>query len=176
MPTKTLTGRLRIVDRWAYINTDDISAPRDEYEHVVETNWTSGDADEQVEAQYKARRSLLSNTEDALDLAGGLTDIFGETLTFATIKEILIVNLATTAAHVLKIGQLSTPTSGNLMTDLFDGDNTARIKLRAGGAFLITAPLTGYTVTGGSADVLLISNEGTGATIEYDVIVKGTLA
>jgi hypothetical protein len=59
------------------------------------------------------------------------------------------------------------------MTDLFDGDGDSRVKVKAGGAIHLIAPLTGYTVTGGSADIIIIENIGSGS-ITYDLIVKGT--
>lgn len=175
MSTRTLTGRLRDLDHWDYRNVDDIGTTRDEIDDVYQIDWTDGDGDEEVNGQYRLQETLLSNTERALDMAGSLVDVFGQALTFSTIKQIKLVNLGTAATQIIKFGQLSTPTSGSLLTDLFDGLSTARVKIRHGGMLHIVAPNTGYTVTGGSADVLLISNEGP-ASVEYKIVIKGVRA
>lgn len=176
MATTSLTATIRLADNWDHQAVDDVGSAKDSNPEPLEVRFTYGTGDDQVNDQYRARLTLKSNTEVAIDLAGGVTNVFGTVLTFSSIKEIRITNLATDATHVLKVGQLGTPTSGNLMSDIFDGSTTSRIKLRAGATFLLLAPLTGYTVTGGSADVLLISNEGPGFSVDFDIVIKGVLA
>lgn len=175
MPTTTLKGSLRSLDSWEYDSVDSIGTTRDKIADEYAVIWTNGTGDNQINGMYRFSGSLLGNTETAFDLAGSLTDVFGNTLTFATIKDLKLTNLATTATDALKLGQLSTPTSGNLLTDIFDGVSTARVKVNGGGQFHLVSPLTGYTVTGGSADVILVSNEGANA-ISYELVVKGVLA
>lgn len=173
--SKTLEGLLRVQDRWDYRNIDDLGTTRDDVSDEYKIDWENGTGDNQVNGMYRRVETLLPNTETALDMAGSLVDVFGQTLTFATIKEIKLVNTGTAAAQIIKFGQLGTPTSGNLLTDIFDGLTTARLKVLAGGMLHLVAPLTGYTVTGGSADVILISNEGA-AAVGYEIVIKGTLA
>ena len=38
------------------------------------------------------RRTVAKDTTDQLDLAGNLVDAFGETLTFANVKAIILIN------------------------------------------------------------------------------------
>lgn len=175
MSTRSLTGLLRDLDHWKYSSEDDIGTTRDEIADIYQVDWEDGTGDEQVNGQYRLQETLLSNTERELDMAGSLVDVFGQSLTFSTIKQIKLINLGTEATQIIKFGQLSTPTSGNLLSDLFDGLTTARVKVRHGGMLHIVAPNTGYTVTGGSADVILISNEGP-ASVEYKIVIKGVRA
>jgi hypothetical protein len=166
-------SRLRVIDAWKHRDTDDISTVIDDTQFVFEMSLEDGNGSNQAQDMYRARRSIPSNDEDILDLAGSLVDKYGNTLTFATIKQITIVNLAGTAGENLLVGGGPGATGGALITDLFDGESDGRIKIQAGGVFLIATPLAGYTVTGGSADLLWIRNDGTD-TIEYDIVIKGT--
>src|SRR5690606_13677778 len=127
----------------------------------------------EAQDQYRIQATVSTREEDAYDLAGGVSDVFGNTLTFATIKQILVYNRSTTDGDDLIVGGNGSPTTGALITDLFPGGTDAGIKVLAGGFFVIAAPYTGYAVTGGSADILRIYNDGVGA-ITYDLIVKGT--
>ncbi len=90
----------------------------------------------------------------------------------AQVKQITIVNRATMAGRDLVLGAGGHPTGGALASSLFDGDVGGGLRIKAGGGFTIWAPLMGYAVTGGSADILRVYNAGTVA-IEYDLIVKG---
>ena len=57
---------------------------------------------------YDSTRGL-AGTSETLDLSGVLSDVFGNTLTFAEIKLIWIENLSTTSGEVLKVGAGSNP-------------------------------------------------------------------
>lgn len=175
--TLSLTGQLRISNGWEYRSTDDVDTAKvtiDKLTDVYKVDWTDGTGDEQVKRMFRRTGTLLANTEVALDMAGSLLDVFGNTLTFAQVKLIVVKNLGTAATQILKFGQLGTPTSGNLLSDIFDGLTTARVKIRHGGVFALGAPNTGYTVTGGSADVILLSNEAA-LSVDYDIVVLGTV-
>lgn len=173
MATKTLTDQLRYYSHWVYRKTDDISAPVDDTEYPEDFSFANGGGDSEIRYMFRERRTLLGNSEQAYDLAGGLVDVFGDTLTMTTLKQLVIYNRNTGSGEDLKFGQLASPTSGNLLSEIFDGDTDVRVKIKAGARFDLLAPLTGYTITGGSADVLLVSNEGA-AAVTYDIIIKGT--
>lgn len=175
--TLSLTGQFRLANGWNYKSTDDLDANKvsvDKLTDIYQVDWTDGTGDDQVKRMFRRTGTLLARTSVALDMAGALTDVFGNTLTFATVKAIVVKNLGTVAAQILKFGQLSTPTSGNLMTDVFDGSTTSRVKIRHGGVLAIVAPNTGYTVTGGSADIILLANESA-QSVDYDIVVLGTV-
>ena len=161
---------------WDYQHSDgdNISTPIDNKRYVVPFSYTDGSGDNQMQdmIRVEATVSIGEGNEVTYDLAGGVTDAFGNTITFATIKKIMIYNKATSSGEDLRIGGPTTGTTGALITDLF-GDITGGINLRAGGVFSLETPLTGWTVTGGSADVLVISNEGT-ADITYELLIGGT--
>lgn len=168
-------SRIRVTDSWQHENTADIATTRDKEDLSIDQAFADGNGDDQAQDMFRDRRTVSpgEGNEDQLDLAGTLLDVFGNTLSFVTIKQIWIHNRATAAGENILIGGPSDPTTGALMTDLFDGDIDSRLKIKAGYLFLLVGGLAGYTVTGGSADIVLITNAGT-AAIEYDVVFKGT--
>lgn len=169
------SSRLTVSDYWVHTSTDNVSAPVDKKEYSYEEQYTDGSGADQCQDMYRAQRTVLANDYDSIDFAGSLTDVFGNTLTFSKIKQILIVSQSTTEGDDLEIGGQATPTGGNLMSEIFSGQTDASIKLKHGGVFLLACPGTGYAVTGGSADVLLVKNVGVNS-VTYDIIVKGVRA
>ena len=111
----------------------------------------------------------MAATVENLDLAGGLTDAFGVTLTFAKIKAIAIHNLSVTPGEVLKIGG-----HASAAFPLFD-NATDIYPLGPNGIFFIWEPsLAGKVVTATTADLLKIDSGA--ATIQYDIVIIGTSA
>ena len=119
-------------------------------------------------AWWDGSRSLAATSEN-LDLAGGLTDPFGNTLTFARIKGLYIKNNSTTAGETLKIGGHATAAFL-----LFD-DATDIYELGPDGIFLIWEPsATALPVTATTADLLKIDSGA--ATLTYDICIIGASA
>jgi len=111
-------------------------------------------------------RSLTATSEN-LDLAGGLTDAFGSTLTFTTVKLLMIKNTSTTSGENLTL-------SGNFLElDPFSGTSPT-LDIDPGGVLFLSSPIDGYTVTGSTADILTI-NSGSD-TITYEIVIVGTVA
>lgn len=115
---------------------------------------------------YSAPRTLAASATDALDLAGGLTDAFGATITFTKIKT-LIVKAAETNTGNLTIGGGTTPANSWL------GSATDKVVLKPGGIFALGASdANGYAVTNTSADLLNIVNT-VAASAAYEILIAG---
>ena len=148
-------------------------------------SFSSGIADQQVNRKWEQRRTVtLATVSDQLDLAGGLTDRFGNTLTFAEIKALMVVNRGVVAGDA--DDETATVTSGedilvggvgsNAWASLFNGDVDAKVLVRSGGALLLCAPYDGYSVSPGTADILEIEHNGSAASggdISYDIAIWG---
>jgi hypothetical protein len=123
-----------------------------------------------TESLTNATRTVFAggtSTTENLDLAGALTNAFGQTITFTKIKALAIVAAAGNTNDVVVGGA-----SSNGFVSPF-GDATDKIKIRPGGMFLITAPdATGFAVTAGTGDILLVANVG-GTPVTYDVVIAG---
>lgn len=140
-------------------------ATQEMHDDIVLANGTAAD---QANKVFKDQRTLGASATENLDLAGGLTDPFGTTLTFATIKAILIRAVAANTNNVV-IGGAATNTFLGIFSDATD-----KIAVKPGGAFLWCAPGTGAAVTAGTGDILLVANSGAGTGVTYDIVVIGT--
>ena len=172
--TVTHSSRIQVIDNWNHQNSSDVSVLSDKKgDTLYDITFADGSGTNQAQDLFHDRRTVNSNEEDNLDLNGALSDAFGNTLSMVTIRQLVFTNNATLSGEDLVIGGPVGPSAGALLTDLFDGDNESRFKVKSGGAAMFVAPIAGYAVTGGSADIIRVFNIGTGP-ITYDVIIKGT--
>lgn len=133
---------------------------------------TDGTGASQANQQWHASRTLGAGASETLDLAGSLTDAFGNTVTLARVKAILIKNTSNNAAGVLTVGGAGS----NPWASLF-GDVSDTIKIRPGGFFLLAcSDATGYAVTAGTGDRLQLSNGDSGNPLTYEIVVVGATA
>lgn len=125
----------------------------------------------QANVAYWNTDTLTASSSDSLDLAGSLEDPFGNTLTFARIKALIVTADPDNTNNVLVGGAAS-----DAVTSLF-GDATDVAVVRPGATLAwIAGPAdaTGYTVTAATADLLKIANSGSGTSVTYSVVVIGT--
>jgi hypothetical protein len=132
--------------------------------------FTDGAGADKIEAIFHDQRTLAASTSEELDLAGGLTDGFGDTLTFTKIKAILVRAAAGNTNDVVVGGAAS-----NAWETWCGAGDT--VKVKPGGILLMTAPdATGLAVTAGTGDLLKIANGSSGTSVTYDIIVLGEVA
>ena len=129
----------------------------------------NGTASGQADLVFADQRTLSASANEDLDLAGVLTSGLGATLTFATLKAIMVKAAAANTNNVV----VSNPASNGV--PLF-GSASDSIAVRPGGVFLWVAPQTGVTVTAGTGDLINIANSGAGTGVTYDVVLIGTSA
>ena len=128
----------------------------------------SGTADDQADMIFSDTRTIAASSNDDLDLAGSLVGAFGNTLTFAKIKAIMVIADAGNTNNVVIGAAASAQFVGPF------GANTHTIAVKPGGVFLIAIPDTGWTVTATSADILRIANSSSGTSVTYKLIIIGT--
>jgi hypothetical protein len=116
---------------------------------------------------FQDRRTLTTGANESLDLAGTLTNLLGQTITFTKVKLIFIASLSTNTT-ALTVGAGSNP----FVT--FLGGTTPTVgPINPGGFFAIGDPgATGYVVTATTADILKVTNAA-GASATYDIIIIG---
>jgi len=118
---------------------------------------------------YHDIRSLAGSSNETFDLYGGLTDNFGATINFTTIRAFAIVNrnAATDTDGILEIG------GGSNAWATWLGNSSDTVKVGPGGAILLWNPsAAGYAVTNSTADILKVTNSGTEA-VEYQISLIG---
>lgn len=115
-------------------------------------------------AQFSVAQSI--NTD--IDLAGVLTDLLGQALTFVKVKAIYIECDAANPDGVT-VGAGTNPFIAWLLAT---GDG---VKIRPGGFLLLGATeATGFAVTAGTADILRIATPATAGTYLFKVVIVGT--
>lgn len=134
----------------------------------VRHNLANGSAAGQAQKAFSDSRVIAASGSENLDLAGALSSALGTTITFATVKAILIRAKATNANNVV-VG----PSASNGFLGPF-ADASDRVAVKPGGSFLVTAPDAGWAVTAGTGDLLTVANSGAGTEVGYDIVVIGT--
>lgn len=128
----------------------------------------SGTGTGQASKWYLARRALAGTTFDLLDLAGGLTDYAGASLTFSAVKRCLVAVVSPDGTKKLRVGPQD---QSNAWQGWFGGTGATVYEE----VFHTTDrkhPYAGWTVTGGSADVLAVYNPGA-TSVTYAIWIIG---
>lgn len=134
---------------------------------------TSGTGAGQADRVFSDRRTLAASASEDLDLAGVLTDAFGQTITFARIKG-LIISAATSNTNNVVVGNA---TSNGFVS--WVGAAAHTVTVRPGGTLALIAgqaDATGYAVTAGTGDLLKVANSGGSTSVTYDVVLIGASA
>lgn len=122
--------------------------------HLVRQLTEGSDAG-QANAAASVQSTLAAGANQDLDLSGGVQDVFGGTVTFSTVK-VLMIQVPDTADGPLEVGGAAS----NAFISPF-GSATDVVLVEPGGALLLVAPGDGYTVTDATGDLLRITNGGT---------------
>lgn len=135
------------------------------------TTWSSGVGANMVDILWSDQRTISASANDDLDLAAGLTDAFGNSLTFVRVKFIYIKNVSADAATEIQIDQTVT----NDWSTLFGGG--AIIPLLTGAWLAHEAPdAAAWLVTASTADLLRITNNDASNSAIYDITIMGASA
>ena len=165
-----LTTNLSVVLDTLYQSTLDLSTSNDAMK-VEQTEYlTDGTTANKADVIWHDTRSLNATSSEDLDMAGSLTDAFGNTVTFVDVKGIFIRNKTTTSTYELAVGGASSNQFINWV-----GDSSDIVNIGAGGCLLLTAPVDGWAVTASTGDLLKINNANAGA-VSYDIVIWGTTA
>lgn len=102
---------------------------------------------------YFATVTIAASGTSSVDLSGGSTDVYGNTITMARVKWMFVWNTNTTSASSINFGNATNPLANWISTA------TVTVSILNNGVFMIGAPgATGYAVTGGSADAVKATN------------------
>jgi len=131
----------------------------------------TGVAADQADLIFSDQRTLGAGANEDLDLAGVLTDPFGQTVTFAKVKMIYIFAAAANGDYI-QVGGAAATQFVNWVADATD-----KVNVCPGGLFLLATPtLAGYAVGAGASDFLRITNADGAAGATYDIVIIGTSA
>lgn len=131
-----------------------------------------GTGTDQASKAYIAQRPpLAATTFDNLDLAGGLVDGLGNTLTFATLKLALVAIVAPDyATKSLRVGPQG---QSNPFLGAWGGTGATVYKAFNVWDLTVYSPTTGYTVTAGTGDIFPVYNPSA-ISVDYTILLVGT--
>lgn len=166
--TTTITLQVQAQASDTAVTLPDLTNPQANLNFTKRWSWQNGNAAaQQADRIYMKRHLISTGTPLALDLAGALTDILGNTITMSKVTGIIVVNNSSTVGEIMTVGAGSNPLL-NWIIATGDGN-----KAGPGGAVVvIDESLAAYAVTGGTGDVLQISLAA-GTNVSVDVIIIG---
>jgi hypothetical protein len=94
--------------------------------------------------------------------------VYGTTLTFVKVKSVTF-KAASTNTTLLTIGNGTNPFVGPF------GAGSHTLSIAAGSSIALDAPVSGWTVTAGTGDIIKVANAA-GASATYEVMIVGTNA
>lgn len=160
------SGMVRVLMQAKSLSALDLSTPEDNLRVTFQTDFTNGTGANQANRAWHDTRTLTTGANEDLDFAGGVTDAFGNAVTFAAIKAIYVFAKTANTTNLT----ISRPANGLV---LFAASGDALAVLKPGGMFLYTDPsAAGLTVTASTGDLLNIANSA-GASASYDIVVIG---
>jgi len=153
-----------------YKSVLDLGTPTDTFLHKTKIELTNGTGASNADLMFHDTRTVTASGTDALDLAGGLTNEFGSTLTFVELRAVKVTASSSNTNNV----RVNRPASNGVPLFLAAGDG---IDIPPGGTFLWCCPADGkVTVTAATGDLLNIDNSSSGTSVTYDVVIIGTSA
>jgi hypothetical protein len=166
----TFTGSSKLMINGTLANDADIGTVQHNVSYTNTNTWSNGTGANQANMIWTDTRTINASSSEDLDLAGGLTNGFGNTVTFTKIKGIMIKAASGNTNNVLVGGDA---TSTFLTWVSAEAD---QIIVRPGGIFYLEAPdSTAYAVTATTGDLLHIENSSSGTSVSYDIILIGTV-
>lgn len=166
----SFTSDVRLKLSQTYTSDVDIADPSVAIAQQYLLTKVNGSSTDQSNLFWYDTRTVNAGANDDIDLAGVLTDVYGNTVTFATVKGIVIVNANTTDGDDLTIGN-----AGTNPCKLWFGATTHTMTVLAGETFYKESRYTGWTVTGGSADTLRIGGDAAN-NVTYTIYIWGVSA
>lgn len=164
-----LTTRLTAHLETTHTDALDLATVTDALNYLKRIDLASGTGANQADIIFHDRRSINASSADDLDLTAVLSNAFGDALTFARIKLLLIYS------DPGNEGTLEVGADAAAVSTLF-GDASDAVVVRPGGLLLLAAPdATAYAVTATSADILQVTNTDD-AAVSYDVVLIGASA
>lgn len=159
----SFSGRLLVVPQWTHTKTLGASTVSETFDAFLSWPHTTGTSTNQMNAIIREVNTLTNGQARTVSLAGGVTDSFGDAITFTTVR-FLCVTAPTSNSNTVSI----TPGLNGWDTWI-TATNTAVI-IRPGGLFMVVAPdATGYAVTDAN---LTVTNDGTN-TVQYSIYIGG---
>lgn len=163
------TGNINVTVSGVLTSALDLEAVQSQLTKKLALALTDGSGANQATNVFSDTRTLAASASESLDLAGSLTNAFGQVISFTKVRALMIFASASNTNDVVVGGA-----GANGFFSMF-GAAAHTAKVKPGGSLIITAPdVNGLAVVAGTADLLQIANGAGGSGVTYDVIVIGS--
>jgi len=162
-----VTGAFALAIDLKQVKDTDLSNPEDSLKLSKRWGFLPGAANGQADILFHDIRTLTASSTEDLDLAGVLSNAFGNTVTMAEVAALYIEADSENTNDVV-FG----PAASNGFLGPF-GDASDRLKVAPGKCAMIMAPAAGWAVTAGTGDKLFVGNGGSGTPVAYTIILVG---
>jgi len=164
----TFSGNLKMALAGVLTGDNDLSTVTQSFNYSKSYNITNGTGADQANMIWADQRTITASSTDDLDLYGGLSNAYGTTINFTSIKGIIIVADASNTNDVVVGGD------GSAALINWVGAANDTVVVKPGGMFALINPnANGYAVTATTADILQIANSSSGSSVIYDIILLG---
>jgi len=145
----------------------DIGSAKYTFEDSTRLTLSLGSGADQANNVFSDARTLAASATETLDLAGGVSNALGQTLTFSAIKAIKI-EADEGNTNTVVVGGGSNPFRG------WFTDATDKLSIPPGGVVLLGDPsAAGQPVVAATGDLLLVANGGAGTPVSYTITIVG---
>jgi len=161
----TFSGNLLVRPTWTHSVTG-ITTVSEQIPNLLSWSHTTGTNANQMSQLWRSRQSIVASGTNSHNIAGSITNAFGETLTITTVRFLAVV-VADTEANGVEVGGAATQPFST-----WAGDVSDTVLVIPGGLFMTVAPTkAAFAVSTNS--FIQVKNSGTNA-ISYDVWVGGS--
>lgn len=164
----TFSGTLKITATGTLEKDTDLSSLAQTLNYSKTYTLTNGTSADNANRMWIDTRTLTASSSEDLDVAGGLVDAFGDTITFTKLRGVIVSAAAANTNNVVVLGDAVAGITS--MT----GAMAQTITVRPGGTVaLIANDTTGYAITATTADLLQVANSAGSTSVTYDIILIG---
>lgn len=162
------SGEIALTIKGALTGDNDLGTPKMILDTIEERLSLSAGTDSVNKANIlfsDTRTVAISGNED-IDLAGALTNAFGQTITAA---EVVAIFIKAHAGNTNNVNVTRPADTGFVGPFLAAGDG---ISVKPG-EYQLLVSRSGWGVTAGTGDIINIANSGAGSTVTYDIVIVG---
>ena len=159
----TFTGTLVVDTSWTQKKTVGSSTVTETFSELLRQSHTTGTAANQMSGVVVIDGSLTNSASATHNVSGGITNSFGDTITFTEIRFFAFYS-DDTDNDTIELGDAATSEFSSWL-----GGTNQTVKVAGGGLLMWTAPTTGFSSTNGN---LKVTNTGTN-TVTYQVYFGG---
>jgi len=126
---------------------------------------------------YSSSNAIAASGSLSIDLAGSLTDLYGDAAVFSSVYSVLIVNHSGSPIGGQTATTADIAITGNFLTTAFGASSSWPLKATSGkySKLLFDEP-AGISITASTADTITITNSSATAIAYVDVIIVGAVA